>query len=90
MIKIYFVLFFANSNFQTLKIMKSINKNLNLTSLIGENKEDYVNKAVSLAQNRQMLLNIRKDLFKNALKSPLFDQSKFSKDFFSSLEKIYN
>ena len=68
----------------------SINKNLNLTSLIGENKEDYVNKAVSLAQNRQMLLNIRKDLFKNALKSPLFDQSKFSKDFFSSLEKIYN
>ena len=68
----------------------SINKNLNLTSLIGENKEDYVNKAVSLAQNRHMLLNIRKDLFKNALKSPLFDQSKFSKDFFSSLEKIYN
>ena len=68
----------------------SINKNLNLTSLIGKNKEDYVNKAVSLAQNRQMLLNIRKDLFKNALKSPLFDQSKFSKDFFFSLEKIYN
>ena len=68
----------------------SINKNLNLTSLIGKNKEDYVNKAVSLAQNRQMLLDIRKDLFKNALKSPLFDQSKFSKDFFFSLEKIYN
>ncbi len=68
----------------------SINKNLNLTSLIGKNKEDYVNKAVSLAQNQQMLLNIRKDLFKNAMKSPLFDQSKFSKDFFSSLEKIYN
>ena len=67
----------------------SINKNLNLTSLIGKNKEDYVNKAVSLAQNRQMLLNIRKDLFKNALKSPLFDK-KFSKEFFSSLEKIYN
>ena len=68
----------------------SINKNLNLTSLIGKNKGDYVDKAVSLAQNRQMLLNIRKDLFKNAMKSPLFDQSKFSKDFFSSLEKIYN
>ena len=68
----------------------SINKNLNLTSLIGENKEDYVNKAVSLAQNRQMLLNVRKDLFKNALKSALFDRPKFSKDFFSSLEKIYN
>ena len=68
----------------------SINKNLNLTSLIGKNKEDYVNKAVSLAQNQQMLLNVRKDLFKNAMKSPLFDQLKFSKDFFSSLEKIYN
>ncbi len=66
----------------------SINKNLNLSSLIAKNKEDYVNKAVSLAQDKEMLLKIRKNLFVNALNSPLFDKKKFSEEFFSSLEKI--
>ncbi len=68
----------------------SINKNLNLTDLIASNKMDYINKAVSLAQNPQMLMDLRKDLFKNALKTPLFDKTSFSNEFFSSLEKIYN
>ena len=67
----------------------SIIKNLNLLNLIGKNKEDYIDKAVTLAQNQQMLMNLRKDLFKNALKTPLFDKTSFSNDFFSSLEKIY-
>ena len=68
----------------------SINKNLNLTDLIASNKMDYINKAVSLAQNPQMLIDLRKGLFKNALKTPLFDKTSFSNEFFSSLEKIYN
>ncbi len=68
----------------------SINKNLNLTDLIARNKMDYINKAVSLAKNPQMLMDLRKDLFKNALKTPLFDKTSFSNEFFSSLEKIYN
>ena len=68
----------------------SINKNLNLTDLIASNKMDYINIAVSLAQNPQMLIDLRKGLFKNALKTPLFDKTSFSNDFFSSLEKIYN
>ena len=68
----------------------SINKNLNLTDLIARNKMDYINKAVSLAQNPQMLIDLRKDLFTNALKTPLFDKTSFSNEFFSSLEKIYN
>ena len=68
----------------------SINKNLNLTDLIASNKMDYINKAVSLAQNPQMLIDLRKDLFTNALKTPLFDKTSFSNEFFSSLEKIYN
>ena len=67
----------------------SIIKNLNLLNLIGKNKEDYIDKAVTLAQNQQMLMNLRKDLFKNALKTPLFDKTSFSNEFFSSLEKIY-
>ena len=68
----------------------SIIKNLNLLNLIGKNKEDYIDKAVTLAQNPQMLMDLRKDLFKNALKTPLFDKTSFSNEFFSSLEKIYN
>ena len=68
----------------------SIIKNLNLLNLIGKNKEDYIDKAVSLAQNQQMLMNLRNDLFKNALKTPLFDKTSFSNEFFSSLEEIYN
>tara|TARA_Y100000816_G_scaffold283197_1_gene259782 strand:+ start:166 stop:1851 length:1686 start_codon:yes stop_codon:yes gene_type:complete len=68
----------------------SIIKNLNLLNLIGKNKEDYINKAVTLAQNPQMLMDLRKDLFKNALKTPLFNKTSFSNEFFSSLEKIYN
>ena len=68
----------------------SIIKNLNLLNLIGKNNEDYINKAVTLAQNPQMLMDLRKDLFKNALKTPLFDKTSFSNEFFSSLEKIYN
>ena len=68
----------------------SIIKNLNLLNLIGKNKEDYINKAVTLAQNPQMLMDLRKDLFENALKTPLFNKINFSNEFFSSLEKIYN
>jgi len=68
----------------------SIIKNCNLLNLIGKNNEDYIDKAVTLAQNPQMLMDLRKDLFKNALKTPLFNKASFSNEFFSSLEKIYN
>ena len=68
----------------------SINKNLNLKSLIADNKNDYIEKTVTLAQNHDKLHELRKNLFENALKTPLYDQKKFSDEFFSSLEKIYN
>ena len=69
---------------------ESINKNANLSSLIAEDKEDYVKKAVSLAQNEEELFTIRKNLFENVIETPLFDGKKFCDSFFSSLEKIYN
>ena len=68
----------------------SIIKNLNLLNLIAKNKEDYISNAVTLAQNPKKLMDLREDLFKNALKTPLFDKANFSNEFFSSLEKIYN
>jgi predicted O-linked N-acetylglucosamine transferase (SPINDLY family) len=68
---------------------ESINKNLDLEELIAVNEKDYVEKAISLTENDK-ILNLRKFVFDNCLKSPLFNKNNFSKQFFSSLEKIYN
>ena len=69
---------------------ESINKNLNLQELIAENENDYIDIAVSLEKNVENLKKLRDLVFDNALSSPLFDQKKFSNQFFKSLEKIYN
>ena len=68
---------------------ESINKNLKLEELIAENKQDYIKKSVNLAENKNYLNDIRKNIFENALKTPLYDKKKFSDNFFSSLKKIY-
>ena len=68
---------------------ESINKNLKLEELIAENKQDYIKKSVYLAENKNYLNDIRKNIFENALKTPLYDKKKFSDSFFSSLKKIY-
>ena len=69
---------------------ESINKNIKLDCLIAKNEDDYFLKAKELSKNTEMLLNIRKMIFKDALTSPLFDVKRFSNEFFNSLEKIYN
>ena len=68
---------------------ESINKNLNLDELIAENEDDYIEKAISFTKDHK-ILNLRKFVYDNCMKSPLFDKNNFSKQFFSSLEKIYN
>ena len=69
---------------------ESINKNLKLEELIAENKQDYIEKSISLAENKNYLTDIRKNIFDNALKTPLFNGKKFSDGFFTSLKKVYN
>ena len=69
---------------------ESINKNMNLEHLIGQNKHDYINKTISLATDLNKLEEVRNIIFNNALKSPLFNTKEFSNDFFNSLKKIYN
>ena len=69
---------------------ESINKNLKLHELIAENENDYINIAVSLEKNIKNLKKLRNFVFDNALNSPLFNQKKFSNQFFKSLEKIHN
>jgi protein O-GlcNAc transferase len=68
---------------------ESINKNLNMSYLIADNKNEYVLKAVELSKNFEKVIEIRKNLFDKALESNLFNDKKFSKEFYESLEKIY-
>ena len=68
---------------------ESINKNLNLVSMIANDENDYILKAQAFT-DKEKLTNTRNFVFNNLLKSPLFDGKKFSKDFLSSLEAIYN
>ena len=72
------------------KVWESINKNLKLEELIAENKQDYIEKSIYLAENKNYLIDIRKNIFDNALKTPLFNGKKFSDGFFTSLKKVYN
>ena len=68
----------------------SINKNLGLDNLISTNIEDYINICSDLALNPDKLNQIRNNIFNNALRSPLFDQTQFREDFFKTLELIDN
>ena len=68
---------------------ESINKNLNMSYLIADNKDEYILRAVELSNNLKKVIEIRKNLFDKALESNLFNEKKFSKEFYESLEKIY-
>ena len=81
------VLTMAGYNFNS-RCGESINKNLNLEYLIAKNEEEYIFKAVSLSNNKDEFLKLRKTIFQDAIKSPLFDRKKFSENFFNSLKEI--
>ena len=67
---------------------ESINKNLNISWLVSENKDDYISKAIELSKNKDYFLDIRKKIYDNALSSPLFDTKSFAKDFFKIIESL--
>ena len=69
---------------------ESINKNLNMEHLIAENEMEYIAIAKEFSENKDKLLNVRKEIFDQAISSPLFDTKSFSNDFLKSLEAIYN
>jgi len=83
------VLTMAGYNFNS-RCGESINKNLNLEFLIAKDEEEYVSKAINLSNNTKKFLELRKFIYVEALKSPLFDQKKFAKSFFKVLEEIAN
>ena len=71
---------------------ESININLNMREMIAENEQDYINKAVQIADNKEILLNLRKKLLLSSRQSNLFNAKLFSEHFYQMLldiKKIY-
>ena len=69
---------------------ESINRNLKMENLIANNEEEYVSKVINLSNNNKEYLDLRKSIFLNALKTPLFDKQNFSNNFFQAIEEIIN
>ena len=83
------VITMAGYNFNS-RCGESINKNLKMEQMIAKDENDYVNKVVNLSNNHDDYINLRKSIFINALKSPLFNVQNYSKSFFEALERIIN
>ena len=69
---------------------ESIIKNLKLNSLISENKDDYISKAIMFSKDFENLNKIRKKIFDDLIESPLFNTKNFTKNFSDTLLKIHN
>ena len=67
----------------------SILKNANLDNLIALDKKDYVNKVLFLSENLDYLNKLRKKIFDEILKSPLYDVNSFAKDFYGLILNTY-
>ena len=71
---------------------ESININLNMREMIAEDEQDYINKAIQIANNKEILLDLRKRLLLNSRKSNLFNAKLYSENFYQMLldmKKIY-
>ena len=69
---------------------ESINSNLNMKDWIADNKDDYFKKTVQFSSDLCRLAKIRMNLRKEALLSPVFDSSRFSKHFSEMLWDMWN
>ena len=83
------VLTMAGYNFNS-RCGESINKNLGMEQLIAKDEDDYIQKAVDLSSDKEKYINLRKSIFLDAIKSPLFNKKKFAENFFNSLRQINN
>ena len=68
---------------------ESINLNLKMSDFIAKNKTEYISKALSLTEDINNLVEIRKSLRQKALASPLFDTEKFGQDFGDLLSNVW-
>ncbi len=68
----------------------SIIKSSNFDDLIAYNTQEYVEKSVFYYENRNELSNLRNNVFKNILSTPLFQTKKFAKDFSQIMLRVIN
>jgi len=64
---------------------ESIMHNAGLPDWIAANEEDYITKAIAFAGNLENLVKLRGSLRTKVLASPLFDQTRFARDFEAAL-----
>ena len=68
---------------------ESIIKNLGANDLMSDNKEDYIVNAIRLSNDKNALINLRKNIFEKLMQSYLFNTREFSKNFSEILLKIH-
>ena len=68
---------------------ESIIKNSKIDFLISKDKNEYINKAIKLAEHKDLLIDIKNQLAKTILSTPLFDSKKFAYNFGKTLSMIY-
>ena len=64
-------------------------KNANIENFIASNVDDYVEKAVFYSKNINELEKVRKQLFDEVLKTPLFNTKEFSKNFCNAIDDMH-
>ena len=69
---------------------ESIMKNLGTNDLISENKEEYIINAIRLINDKNALINLRKNIFEKLMQSSLFNTREFAKNFSETLLRIHN
>ena len=69
---------------------ESINLNLEMPAFIAENKNEYIEKALSFSEDTSKLIEIRKSLRQKALNSALFDTKNFGQQFYKMLEGVWS
>ena len=77
----------AGYNFNS-RCGESIIKNADIGNFIAINDKDYIEKAVYYASNINELNQVRKKLFDQIQKSPLFDTKQFTNDFCIALDQM--
>ena len=82
------VISLAGFNFNS-RCGESILINSNLKDLVAKNKDDYISKVVSLANDIDKLKQIRKFIFDEVLKTNTFNTKKFAANFWKSILDTY-
>ena len=67
---------------------ESINKNIGMESMIAEDENDYINKAIELSKDLEKLISIRKKIFDDAISSPLFNVKNYTNNFFNLIKNL--